>query len=110
VPISGTNRVSLGGKELDLTSTIPKDLVDHLEKTGIQGYIPLEPPSRGSKAPSAWGILAGVLARLQGVLDSWDDKVALRITIHELGSIDWGEPSMTVRVEYEYGRRPYPYL
>jgi len=82
-----------------LTTTLPSELLDHVEKTGIQRYLPIRQPlnsASGSKPLSSWGILSTVLERLKRLLDDHDDKTALRITIHDLGSIDWGEPSTTV--------------
>lgn len=76
---------------------IPQDLLSHLEKTDVQSYIPLDTPYASTSSSSeSWTIMAGALKRISDVLAKQDDKSALRLTIRDLGGIDWAFPSSSV--------------
>lgn len=78
---------------------IPGDLLSHLEETGVQAYIPLEASSQtgsSSKASPGWTALSSALRDIAQALERHDDKAALRLTIHDLGSVDWASPSAPV--------------
>lgn len=77
---------------LTLTTTIPPEILNHLHSTGQQSYIPLEPAvSNPSVANTTSADLTGALQRIQSLVNDVDSGVALRICIHELGSLDWGD-------------------
>jgi elongator complex protein 4 len=88
------------GRELNLMTPIPADLLDHLEKTGVQRYVPLgahgSAMASSSKTSAGWGIMVEVLRKLGEVLKDHDDKAAMRIVIHDLGSADWACPNAQV--------------
>lgn len=74
---------------------IPADFLSHLEQTGVQTYIPLESSGSSSKSVG-WSILANALRSIADVLAKHNDKTALRLTVHDLGSVDWGCPTASV--------------
>ena len=75
---------------------IPQDLLLHLEKTGIQSYIPLSTPHASGSKSNSWAIMAEALLRISEVLSSHDDKTALKLVIRDMGGLDWGYPSSAV--------------
>ena len=86
-----------GGKELNLMTPIPADLLGHLEKTGVQSYLPLEyPSSSSSKATTGWATLSLALKKVYDALSPLDERTSIRLTIRDLGSADWGSPSAQV--------------
>jgi hypothetical protein len=91
---------SLGNaQELNLMTVIPGDIVEHLEKTGVQTYIDLnassDAPETSTTSP-AWTSMRAVLRSVQEILAKHDDKTVLRITVHELGGIEWNDPTQAV--------------
>lgn len=88
------------GRELNLMTPIPEELLDHLHKTGVQRYIDIDPfasSNNGSSSTTSigWGVMKKVLGDLERMMESLGET-ALRVTIHELGSVDWGSPSSQV--------------
>ena len=76
---------------------IPQDLLTHLEKTDVQTYISLNSPHAStSRSSESWSIMTEALKQISDVLAKHDDKAALRLTIRDLGGIDWSFPSSSV--------------
>ena len=91
---------SLGNaQELNLMTVIPGDILEHLENTGVQTYIDLnassDAPETSTTSP-AWTSMRAVLRSVQEILAKHDDKTVLRITVHELGGIEWNDPTQAV--------------
>ena len=87
---------------MNLSTTLPKSIIDQAEKVKGLQYIDLgaensAPTSSGSS--SAWAKLGSALTALQEVLSKHDGKTTTRIVVNELGSADWEEPSSHVRLD-----------
>ncbi|WRT65830.1 uncharacterized protein IL334_002780 [Kwoniella shivajii] len=84
-------RTTVGGNgsNLSLMNPIPSDVLSSIHKTGQQSYIPLVPSSESSSTPRSRtdNALQGIYEKVQ----KSDSKRAVRITIHELGGLDWGD-------------------
>lgn len=103
-PIWTPAHAALGGSNpLNLTKTLPSSIIHEAESSRQQVYIPLdddEPGSQPRPGPSdrSWPVLASALNRLRGTLDEVPrgEKLATRVVINELGSVDWGDVSAQV--------------
>ncbi|RSH94823.1 hypothetical protein EHS25_004629 [Saitozyma podzolica] len=89
-----------GSNPLNLTKTLPSSALHEAESSRQQVYIPLDDDEPGNQlrpGPSdrSWPVLASALNRLRGILDEVPrgDKLATRVVINELGSVDWGDVS-----------------
>jgi elongator complex protein 4 len=92
-----------GSNPLNLTKTLPSSALHEAESSRQQVYIPLDDDEPGNQlrpGPSdrSWPVLASALNRLRGILDEVPrgDKLATRVVINELGSVDWGDVSAQV--------------
>jgi len=87
--------------QLNLSTTLPKTIIDQAEKVKGLQYIDID--SNDSAASSsgssrAWAKLGSALTSLQEILSKQDGKTTTRIIVNELGSADWEEPSSHVRL------------
>nr|XP_019050531.1 elongator complex protein 4 [Kwoniella bestiolae CBS 10118]OCF29461.1 elongator complex protein 4 [Kwoniella bestiolae CBS 10118] len=94
----GKFRTTVGGNgsNLSLTNSIPQDVLQSIHKTGQQSYINLDDLSDSSTTPSSSSNSAGnkvneAITKIYEKVDKADKKRAGRITIHELGGLEWGD-------------------
>ncbi|KAK8861706.1 hypothetical protein IAR55_002529 [Kwoniella newhampshirensis] len=92
----GRYKTTVGGNgsQLSLTTPIPPSVLSSIHTSGQQSYIPLNiPESSGSsstrpKGPSKFDVaLKGIHDKLSGA----DQRRATRLTINDLGGMDWGD-------------------
>ncbi|KAK4686176.1 elongator complex protein 4, partial [Tremellales sp. Uapishka_1] len=76
---------------LSLMKTIPRDILLHLETTDQQVYVPVS-------SIDAEDVLQSTLKRIAQMVELSDRKSAVRITINELGSLDWGDSMTSARI------------
>ena len=80
------------GVELSLMTTIPGEILKHVESTGELAYIDLASDANSTEAgPSRHGSPIAALVKLSQALDRSEEGMATRVTVHDLGSLDWGE-------------------
>ncbi|WWC96806.1 hypothetical protein V866_003681 [Kwoniella sp. B9012] len=82
------------GSNLSLTNTIPHDVLQSIHKTGQQSYIGLDDDLTTDATigtSSSSNRLSMAISRIHDKLDKSDPKRAGRITIHELGGLEWGD-------------------
>ncbi|WVQ78667.1 hypothetical protein IAT38_000754 [Cryptococcus sp. DSM 104549] len=93
----GKYKTTVGGSgpQLSLMTPLPSETLDAIHTSRQMTYIPLDPPLASSSTSSP---AASVLdAALKGVYDriaAAKKGQAVRVTVHELGSLDWGEVSL----------------
>lgn len=79
-------------------TTIPGEIVKHVESTGQLAYIDLNADSKALEVgPSRQGSLTSAIEKLSRTSDRLEEGMATRVTVHELGSLDWGEITSHVR-------------
>ena len=92
---------SVGEKgQLNLSTSIPKPLLEQAEKGKHLQYIDISSPPDSDKpsgSSRSWVKLAAVLNTLQAILQKKDGKSTTRIVVHELGSADYDEAPIHVR-------------
>ncbi|OCF36299.1 elongator complex protein 4 [Kwoniella heveanensis BCC8398] len=82
------------GSNLSLLNTIPPSVLSSVHSTSQQSYIPLTTASDASDQYQSAGPSARYDNALRGIYEKVskaDQKRAMRITVHELGSYDWGD-------------------
>jgi hypothetical protein len=87
--------------QLNLSTTLPKTIIDQAEKAKGLQYIDIDETdltaTQASGSSMAWVKLGSALSRLQEIFGNQDGRSTTRIIINELGSADWDEPSAQVR-------------
>ena len=95
---------SVGEKgQLNLSTSIPKALLEQAEKGKHLQYIDISSPLESDKpsgSSRSWVKLAAVLNTLQTILGKKDGKITTRVVVHELGSADYDEPPIHVRPKH----------
>jgi hypothetical protein len=85
---------------LNLSTSLPKSIIDQAEKAKGLQYIDIDDGTETSTGPSgssrAWAKLASVLKRLRTFLEAQDGRTTSRVIVNDLGSGDWDEPSSHV--------------
>jgi hypothetical protein len=86
--------------QLNLSTTLPKTIIDQAEKAKGLQYIDIDETdlttTQASGSSMAWVKLGSALSGLQEILGKQDGRSTTRIIINELGSSDWDEPSSQV--------------
>lgn len=98
--------------QLNLSTSVPKDLLSQAEKGGHLRYIDSGARSGGvetghsvsSSSSKSWTKLASILTEIQTVLGKLDGRTTTRIIIDELGGAQWDEPSTHVSVHASHNR------
>ena len=90
--------------ELSLTRAIPGEVLEHVEASGRQRYIGL---TREDAGPSRRDALTTAIERLHASLEGVEEGSATRVTVHDLGSLDWGLVTSHVRV-FPLNAKPRP--
>ncbi|WVQ93640.1 hypothetical protein IAU59_000716 [Kwoniella sp. CBS 9459] len=85
------------GSNLSLLNTIPPSVLSSVHSTSQQTYIPLTDSfshastSTSTSTSSTSGRFDNALRGIHDKVTKADQKRAMRLTVHELGSFDWGD-------------------
>lgn len=89
--------------QLNLSTTLPRSIIDQAEKLKGLQYIDIDdngdgqvPSPSSSKSSAAWAKLGSALNHLHELLNKQDGKSTTRIIVNDLGSADWDEPASHV--------------
>jgi elongator complex protein 4 len=80
-------------------TTIPSEVLEDVEASGQLSDIDLSSGivDGDEPGPSRRNPLAATIERLHETLAVADEGTATRVTVHDLGSLDWGEITSHVR-------------
>ena len=93
--------------QLNLSTTLPRSIIDQAEKLKGLQYIDIDdggdgqvPSPSSSKSSTAWAKLGSALNHLQELLNKQDGKSTTRIIVNDLGGADWDEPTSHVHPHF----------